>query len=161
VRLLKGASILLAATCLTAMTVLTCTNVIARYFFKHPIFGADEIVNALLGTAIFSGMIVVALERGHVSVSLFERFLIRHMGRGYIRLYDATSLLGALAVTGILGWKVLDLLNYPEYTVVLRIPQILIVGVLALLSAASSACSLFALFNETVDAPSHEPHGFE
>lgn len=160
-RFLRAASIALAALCLTAMTILTCAEIVLRYFFSHPIFGSAEMGKVLLGVAVFAGMFVVTLERGHVNVSLFENFLIRHFGRAYIRLYDATLLVGTAAVTAILAWKAHDLSVYPESTVVLRIPMIAIVGVLALLSVVSVVGALSALLHETVDAPSHEPHGFE
>ena len=160
-RFVRTSTIALAALCLTAMAALTCANVFMRYFLKHPIFGASEIVNSLLGVAVFAGMSIVALDRDHISVSLFEQSLIRVMGRGYIRLYDAVALAGTGAVTAILAWKVHDLFEYSEVTVVLRFPVILIVSALAFLSAISTIATLFALTHETSDAPPHVPHGFE
>ena len=160
-RFLRTASVALAGLCLTAMTLLTCAEIVMRYFFAHPIFGSAEIVKVLLGIAVFAGMFVVTLDRGHVNVSLLENVLIRQFGRGYIRMYDVVSLVGAAAVTGILAWKTYDLTVYPESTVVLRIPMIAIVAALAFLSAISILGAVFALLHETVDAPSHEPHGFE
>lgn len=160
-RFLRTASVALAGVCFTAMAALTCVNVFMRYFLKHPIFGASEIVNSLLGVAVFAGMFILALDRDHISVSLFERQLIRIIGRGYIRLHDAVALAGSAAVTVILCWKVYDLSEYSENTVVLRIPVILIVAALALLSAISTVGAAFALTHETSDAPPHAPHGFE
>jgi TRAP-type C4-dicarboxylate transport system permease small subunit len=153
-RFFRTAAVGLAAVSLIAMTLLTCANVVMRYFFKHPIFGAEEIVNNLLGVAVFAGMVVVALERGHISVSLFESFLVRHFGRAYVGLFDVMSLIGTVAVTGVLGWKVYDLVVFPEETVVLHIPMLLVVTILALLSAVSIIGALFALTHETVSVPS-------
>ncbi len=53
-RFLRTASVALAGLCLTAMTVLTCAEIIMRYFFAHPIFGSAEIVKVLLGIAVFA-----------------------------------------------------------------------------------------------------------
>jgi TRAP-type C4-dicarboxylate transport system permease small subunit len=157
----RTAAIGLAALCLTAMTLLTCANVIMRYVFSHPIFGVEEIVNNLLGVAVFAGMIVVAMERGHINVSLLESFLVHYFGRAYIGLFDLFSVLGTVAVTGVLGWKVYDLILYPEDTVVLRIPVLFIVGVLTLLSAVSILGALSPPKRQTVNAASHCANRFD
>jgi len=158
---LRRFTIVLGALCLVTMVLITCSDVIMRYFFNDPIFGSGEMVQMLLGVAIFAGMFVVACDRGHVNVSLFEPFLLRHFQRGYRSMFDTFSLIGVVSVTGILFWKAWDLWDYPEETIVLQLPMVWIVGAMAALSFLSILGALFAIQIEKRNAPPHDSNSTE
>lgn len=154
-------TIFLGALCLTAMVLITCAEVIMRYFFGRPIFGSAEMTQLLLGVLVFSGMFAVTRDRGHVNVSLFEPFLLRHFRRGYRILFDVCTLIGVVAVTVILGWRVWDLTHYPETTVVLHVPMIWIVSAMTVLAGLAIIGALAAMREDKRATPPHSPQTFE
>jgi TRAP-type C4-dicarboxylate transport system permease small subunit len=62
----------IAAVVLFAMMILTCADVIGRYFFARPIFGAFELTETLLAALIFAGLPLVTLRNEHVTVDLLD-----------------------------------------------------------------------------------------
>jgi TRAP-type transport system small permease protein len=62
----------IAAVVLFTIMALTCADVIGRYFFRAPIFGAFEITEMLLATLIFAGLPLVTLRNEHVTVDVFD-----------------------------------------------------------------------------------------
>jgi len=61
-----------AASVLFALMILTCADVIGRYFLSRPIFGAFEITETLLAALIFAGLPLVTLRNEHVTVDVFD-----------------------------------------------------------------------------------------
>ena len=159
--LIRKLTILLGAFCLVAMTLVTCAEVVMRYAFNSPIFGSAEMIQMLLGILVFSGMFTVTRDRGHVNVSLFEPFLLKRFRRGYRSIFDVMTLIGVVAIFGILGWRAWDLTHYPETSVVLRLPMIWIVGAMAVLAGLAIVAALAAMGDERRNTPPHSPQGYE
>jgi len=159
--LIRKLTILLGAFCLVAMTLVTCAEVVMRYAFNNPIFGSTEMIQMLLGILVFSGMFAVTRDRGHVNVSLFEPFLLKRFRRGYRSIFDVMTLIGVVAIFGILGWRTWDLTHYPETSVVLRLPMVWIVGAMAVLAGLAIAAALAAMGDERRKTPPHSPQGHE
>jgi TRAP-type C4-dicarboxylate transport system permease small subunit len=90
-----------AAAVLFALMVLTCIDVIGRYFLSEPVYGGFEITEMLLAALIFAGLPLVTLRHEHVTVDVFDPvtpdwlYRIQHV---------VACLLGALA-TGYLAWR--------------------------------------------------------
>lgn len=158
---LRKFTIILGGLCLVTMTMITCADVMMRYFFNDPIFGSGEMVQLLLSGAVFSGMFAVTLDRGHVNVSLFEPVLLTHFRRGYRSIFDTMSVIGVVSITAILGWKTWDLTIYPEETVVLQIPMILVVGTMTMLSFLSIIGALAAMWMDRGGMQPHSQQSFE
>ena len=89
----------LAALALLTMMTLTFTDVNLRYWLGQPILGSNEMTEFLLGTVVFSGLVIVTGERSHIVVTLFERLLMRRIPGTYRWLGIATNLAGIVAVT--------------------------------------------------------------
>lgn len=89
----------LAALALLTMMALTFTDVNLRYWLGQPILGSNEMTEFLLGTVVFSGLVIVTGERSHIVVTLFERPLMRRIPGTYRWLGIGTNLAGILAVT--------------------------------------------------------------
>ena len=64
----------IAAVMLFAMMLLTCADVIGRYFLDRPIFGAFELTETLLAALIFAGLPLVTLRNEHVTVDVLDPF---------------------------------------------------------------------------------------
>jgi TRAP-type C4-dicarboxylate transport system permease small subunit len=54
------------------MMMLTFADVIGRYIFTAPIFGAAEMIQFLLAMTIFGGLCLVNARDEHITVELFE-----------------------------------------------------------------------------------------
>jgi TRAP-type C4-dicarboxylate transport system permease small subunit len=92
-----------AAVVLFALMLLTCADVIGRYFFSHPIHGGFEITEMLLASLIFAGLPLVTLRNEHVTVDVLDPitpdwiFGIQH----------AVACLLACVSTSYLAWRLL------------------------------------------------------
>ena len=88
------------AAALLAMMILTFVDVLGRYAFNAPVFGASEMIAYLLAVTLFAGFAVVSGERSHITVTLFEPWLNRRAGRVRHWLIQAFCL-AALALVAI------------------------------------------------------------
>jgi TRAP-type C4-dicarboxylate transport system permease small subunit len=92
---------LLAAALMFCLMLLTCVDVVGRYFFNKPVTGGFELTEMLLASLIFAGLPLVTLRSEHVMVDLLDPvtpdwlFRIQHV---------LATLLGA-ACTGYLAWR--------------------------------------------------------
>jgi TRAP-type C4-dicarboxylate transport system permease small subunit len=83
------------------MMALTCADVIGRYFFSSPIFGAFEITEMALAAMIFLGLPLVTLSSDHITVDVLDPvtpdwlFRLQHV---------VACAVGAIA-TGYLAWR--------------------------------------------------------
>ncbi len=89
----------LAAAALLTMMALTFIDVNLRYWLGQPILGSNEMTEFLLGTVVFSGLVIVTGERSHIVVTLFERLLMRQIPGAYRWLGIGTNVAGIAAVT--------------------------------------------------------------
>ena len=116
----------LGAICLTAMMLLTCVDVLGR-FFDHPIFGTMEIVSILATLAIAMGLAFTHETDGHVGVELLLRLLSKRM-QAAISL--GTSIL-SLGLFGIMTWQMAlyarSLQKSGEVSINLKLPEYLVV----------------------------------
>jgi TRAP-type C4-dicarboxylate transport system permease small subunit len=90
-----------AAAVLFAMMVLTCTDVIGRYFLSQPVYGAFEITEMLLAALIFAGLPLVTLRNEHITVDVLDPITPEWV---YRIQHVAACLLGAVS-TGYLAWR--------------------------------------------------------
>ncbi len=129
----------IAALILLLLVVLTCVDVIGRYFFNSPLVGAVELVEICMGAIVFFSFPLMFLRNDHVIVDL-----VPHFKRGYLGWI--TSLL-FLAVTFyiaiLLGDRVYDYavraFEDGDVTEYLTIPRYFVVGFItaAIFSAAA------------------------
>jgi TRAP-type C4-dicarboxylate transport system permease small subunit len=76
--LLRIAEIVTAAL-IFIMMMLTFADVVGRYIFIAPIFGAAEMIQFLLAMTIFGGLCLVNARDEHITVELFEPQLDRRI----------------------------------------------------------------------------------
>ena len=92
---------LIAAVVLFAIMLLTCADVIGRYFFHQPIFGAFEITETLLAALIFAGLPLVTLRNEHVTVDVFDSITPEWV----FRLQHVIACIFGFLSTGYLAWR--------------------------------------------------------
>lgn len=65
---------LCSAVVLFALMVLTCIDVVGRYFFSQPLVGATELTEIGLSLVIFTAMPVITWRGGQIVVDLIDGF---------------------------------------------------------------------------------------
>src|SRR5262245_61772159 len=90
-----------AAVVLFAMMALTCADVIGRYRFNAPVFGAFEITETLLAALIFAGLPLVTLRNEHVTVDVLDPITPEWV----FRLQHVAACLLGFVSTGYLSWR--------------------------------------------------------
>ncbi len=58
--------------CLLAMMAITCADVVGRYVFNIPLFGALELTEILLAAVIFFALPLVTLRGEHVTIDVLD-----------------------------------------------------------------------------------------
>lgn len=89
-----------AGTAIVIMMVLTCADVVLRYF-RCPIPGTYELVCYLGAVAVAFAMAHTSVQRGHVAVSLIVRLMPRRI-RGII---DATTSIFGFILFALITWQ--------------------------------------------------------
>ena len=111
----------LAAALMLALMLITCVDVIGRYFLNKPLWGGFELTEMLLAALIFAGLPLVTLRGEHVVVDLLDPvtpdrlFRIQHV---------VASAIGFVC-TGYLAWRLwlraVSMDNAGETTALLKI----------------------------------------
>ena len=91
----------IAALDLLALMVLTCVDVLGRYFFNRPVYGGFELTEMMLAALIFAALPLVSLRNQHVTVDLFEALT----PAGLLRIQHVTACLVGVLCTGYLAWR--------------------------------------------------------
>jgi len=65
----------IAAAVLFALVMLTCSDVVGRYFFGNAINGSTEMTEIALAIIVFAEMPVITWRGGHVVVDLLDRYM--------------------------------------------------------------------------------------
>lgn len=100
-RLLEGACALL----LLSLMLVTCVDVVGRYFFNRPLGGAFELTELMLGALVFAGLPLVSARGEHVEVDL----LVSTMGAGFRGVVTRVAGVFSAAVLLVFAWRLVDL----------------------------------------------------
>ncbi|MFZ9286405.1 MAG: TRAP transporter small permease [Burkholderiaceae bacterium] len=134
---------------LSVMVVLTFVDVVGRRLFNTPVFGATDLTEHLMAVIVFAGLPLLTAQRGHLSIDLFDAWLLRPQYRWW---HKAVDLLIA-AVLGLIAWRyflsVHEALEIKEVSPALTIPRAWAYGFIAATSAIAAVAALF------VGAPVH------
>lgn len=86
----------LTAAFLLVMMLLTFFDVLGRYFFNAPIFGAAEMIQFLLAATVFSGLGIVTARDEHIVVELFTPAIAARfpgLQKGLVQLFSVGGLI--------------------------------------------------------------------
>ncbi|MEP0944181.1 MAG: TRAP transporter small permease [Rhizobiaceae bacterium] len=161
-RLADSASLLfanIAAVILLGLVVLTCADVVGRYFFSAPVVGAVELVRICMAGIIFFSFPLMFLRNDHIIVDLIPFFR-----RGWVGWIASLVI---LAVTIYVAYRIGDrtygyairAMEDQDVTEYLAIPRWPVVGfiTLALFSAAvMSALRLISILLTPGKIPDEE-----
>jgi TRAP-type C4-dicarboxylate transport system permease small subunit len=135
-----------AAAVMLFLMLLTCVDVVGRYFLNKPLTGGFELTEVLLASLIFAGLPLVTLRGDHITVDLFDPvtpdwlFRIQHA---------LASLIGA-ACTGYLAWclwlRAGALARAGETTAQLQFKLAWLTYAMAVLMALTAAALVVTLF---------------
>lgn len=130
----------LAAIFLFVLMIVTCLDVIGRYFLGAPLPGAFEMTEILLTLVIYAILPLVTLSGNQIAVDLFDRFVPRRI----VPLQKIMVALVQFALLSLIAWALAVksgvLIRSNLASDVLRIPMgyvCLLMSVLAGLSAVS------------------------
>ncbi len=128
----------LGAFTLLALMLITCTDVIGRYVFNHPLTGSTELTEIAVGIVVFSVFPVISWRNEHIVVDILDGLfsarmnLIRNL---LINLIVAIALYFLATRIYVLGQRSL---SYQEVTEYLGIPSgwmMIFIAVMCWLSA--------------------------
>jgi TRAP-type transport system small permease protein len=143
---------LLLVVMLSAIVALTFTDVMGRRLFNTPVFGANDITEHLMAVIIFAGLPLLTAQRGHLSIDLFDHWLLQPKWRFW---HKAVDLLIA-AVLGLIAWQyfvsIQEAHSFNEVSPALGIPR---AWMYAFISATTALAAVLALFAPAPKAATH------
>jgi TRAP-type C4-dicarboxylate transport system permease small subunit len=92
---------LVAAALMFCLMLLTCVDVVGRYFFNKPVTGGFEMTELLLAALIFAGLPLVTLRSEHIVVDLLDPVTPDWL----FRIQHVVATLIGVACTGYLAWR--------------------------------------------------------
>jgi len=130
---------------LFVMMMLTFADVIGRYVFTAPIFGAAEMIQFLLAMTIFGGLCLVNARDEHITVELFEARLDRYVPRLRSIIVQLFSVVVMVFITNELYKFARDAQKVGTKTVVLEWPFAVVAYTVAGLCVVSLVAQILGL----------------
>lgn len=163
-RLADGASLFfanIAAIILIGLVVLTCADVIGRYFFSNPVTGAVELVRICMAGIIFFSFPLMFLRNDHIIVDLFTLFK-----RGWLGwLTSVLLLVVTIYVAYRLGDRTYDYAvrafednDMTEYLAIPRWPVVGFITISIFLAAIMSLLRLLVILSTPGRLPQDDHH---
>ena len=135
---------LLLIVLLSAIVALTFTDVIGRRLFNTPVFGANDITEHLMALIIFSGLPLLTARRGHLSIDLFDHWLLQPRWRFWHKAVDVLI----AAVLGLTAWQyflsIQEARDINEISPALTIPRAWMYSFISFTTALAAVLALFA-----------------
>lgn len=141
-RIQQAVGLLLVAM-LSAMVALTFVDVVGRRLFNTPVFGANDITEHLMALIIFSGLPLLTAKRAHLSIDLFDSWLLKPQWRAWHKAVDVLI----AAVLGLIAWQYFvaigEAREINEVSSALTIPRAWMYGYIACTTALAAVLALF------------------
>jgi len=119
---------LVAGTFMVVMSLTTFANVLARYFFNHPIQWAEELSRYAFIWVVFMGAVVCTKRKRHIAID-FLLPALPSRASAWIRFLADACTLGIALVIAYYGWKltaaatqITATLQVPHYFVYIVVP---------------------------------------
>ena len=90
----------IGAACLVGMTLLTCCDVVGR-FFRHPIFGSVELVGFMATLAVALALPYTHQLKGHIGVEI----LVRMLPAKVQQIIDVCTGVLSLGLVALITWR--------------------------------------------------------
>ena len=140
---LAGAGDGVSSIVLFALMVMTCVDVVGRYFFNAPLDGATELTQLMMGVIVFAILPAVCYREEHVSVDLLDLW----MPGSWINGRQVILSLSMAIMLGVVAWRVWIsadfMVEYGDATEFLGIPYAPITYFIAIMNGAAAIAFLF------------------
>jgi TRAP-type C4-dicarboxylate transport system permease small subunit len=142
---------LLLVLMLSAIVALTFTDVMGRRLFNTPVFGANDITEHLMAVIIFAGLPLLTAQRGHLSIDLFDHWLLQPKWRFWHKAVDVliAAVLGLVA--GQYFVSIQEARDFNEVSPALGIPRAWMYAFISATTALAAVLSLFAPAPQAAD----------
>lgn len=142
---LQTAQMRLAMGALVVIVGITVADVLLRYLFGKPIYGAYDIVESCMIVFVFNGIAVVFLNRRNIVIDLIDAVLGHRLTIVLIALTDVLSILLLVLVGCAMVAPAVQAFQYGDRKLELGLP-IYVLWIVALIGLFGTiACSLGAL----------------
>lgn len=129
----------IAALTLLALMLITCFDVVGRYFFNNALDGATELTELGLAILVFAEMPVISWRSGHVIVDILDRALSSTVLK-VLALVSSIVISGSFYVLGLQLFMLADrAMQRDEVSELLRIPTGHVIEYIALMSWFTAA----------------------
>ena len=145
----------LSSIVLCAMMLLTFVDVLGRYIFSAPVFGAAEMISTMLALTIFMGLGLANARDRHIVVELFDSKIRRLAPKVYDVIIQGFSILAMCLIVYVLVEQALEAAHVNSVTFVLEWPLAWITGTTAPFAALSVVCQVLGLI---VGSNKHADH---
>lgn len=136
---------ILASLTLAAMMVLTVVDVVGRYILGAPVYGATEMISAMLALLIFLGLGIANARDRHIVVELVDYKFRRLSPALYEIIIQGFSIFAMCLIVAVLTEQAIDAAHNGAKTIVLEWPHSWIIGTIAALSALSVVSQVLGL----------------
>lgn len=153
-RLRKAVESLLILT-LMGMVLLTFADVTGRRLFGTPVFGAHDATEHLMAIMVFCGLPLLTLARGHLSVDLFDKWLLRPAMAWWHRLISALMTAVLLVIAYEFFNAAIEAGQIQEISQALSIPRSGMYAFIAFASLLSALAALIGCFSPPASHPQH------
>lgn len=137
---------ILCCVVLAAMMLLTFVDVLGRYVFGAPVFGASEMISTMLALTIFLGLGIANARDRHIVVELFDSNIRALAPRVYDVIVQGFSIAAMCLIVYVLFEQAREAVHVQAVTVVLEWPLAWITGITATLAALSVVSQVLGLF---------------
>ena len=112
----------LGACCLMGMTLLTCVDVVGRYF-RHPVYGSMELVGFMATLSCIMALPYTHAVKGHIGVEILVRLLSEKTQTIISVCTNVLSLLLFTVVTWCMTKYALTMKQSGEVSISLKLPE--------------------------------------
>lgn len=136
----------ICAVLMFSLMLLTCVDVVGRYFFNKPVTGGFEVTEMLLAALIFAGLPLVTLRGDHITVDLFDPLIPDRLFRVQHVVATAIGVACAAYLAWRLGIRAAELASRGETTSQLGFPVAWLAWAMSALMALTSAALVVVAF---------------
>ena len=127
------------------LMLLTCVDVVGRYFFNKPVTGGFEMTEMLLAALIFAGLPLVTLRGDHITVDLLDPLIPDRLFRAQHVIATAIGVACTAYLAWRLGLRAGELASRGETTSELAFPIAWLAWAMSVLMALTSAALVIVM----------------
>ncbi len=131
------------------MVALTFFDVLGRKFFNAPIYGAHDMTEHLMAIVVFAGLPLVTFSKQHLTVDLFEKFVMRPGMWWWRAIVGAIIAVNLGAIATMLYFSSQDALAISEVSMELFVPRAPLYLFMAIMAAIATIASIFSYLKIT------------